>query len=114
MVAAAILPYGWTLLFPVAGAFLVLVFAFHPTIRLHGWGRYGDFSYGTYLYAFPVQQLIMRQTGHPVSPWILFVLASSISLVCAFVSWHAIEKWFLRRSHRPMPQQLAVSTAADS
>jgi len=111
MVAAAILPYGWTLLFPVAGAFLVLAFAFHPAIRLHGWSRFGDFSYGTYLYAFPVQQLIMHLIGHPVSPWSLFALASSTTLVCAFISWHAIEKWFLRSAHRAMPKPLSVRAA---
>jgi len=100
LVAAALLPYGWPLFFPIAGAYLVLAFAYHPAIRLHGWSRYGDFSYGTYLYGFPVQQVIVRWIGHPVSPWMLFSLATPATLVCAGISWHIVEKRFLRRGHR--------------
>jgi peptidoglycan/LPS O-acetylase OafA/YrhL len=95
LLIAALIPHGWSLVFPIAGAFLVLALAFHPAIRLGGWSRFGDFSYGTYLYAFPVAQLIMHYFGHPISPWILFSLAAPATLMCAFVSWHAVEKWFL-------------------
>ncbi len=110
LVAAAIVPHGWPLFFPVAGAYLLLVVAFHPAIRLHGWSRFGDFSYGTYLYAFPVQQMIMRSIGHPVSPWKLFVLATPVTLLCAVVSWHAVEKWFLRAVRRTTFEPRAVET----
>lgn len=96
MVAAALLPQGWSLMFPVVGAYLVLVFAFHPSIRLHDWNRFGDFSYGTYLYAFPVQQLLMHWIGHPISPWKLFSLAAPATIGCAALSWHLVEKRFLR------------------
>jgi peptidoglycan/LPS O-acetylase OafA/YrhL len=101
LVAAALVPCGWPLFFPVAGAYLVLAAAYHPAIRLHGWSKYGDFSYGTYLYAFPIQQQLMRWIGHPVSHWVLFGLATPVTLVCAIISWHGVEKWFLRRAHRP-------------
>jgi len=100
LVAAAIMPYGWTLLFPVAGAYLVLVAAYHPAIRLHGWSRFGDFSYGTYLYAFPVQQMLMHWLGHTVPPWKLFLMAAPITLLCAVISWHAVERWFVRAARR--------------
>ena len=59
----------WALLFPIAGAYLIFAVAFHPSIPFHGFGRFGDFSYGTYLYAFPIQQLIMLWFGRPVSPF---------------------------------------------
>jgi peptidoglycan/LPS O-acetylase OafA/YrhL len=102
----SVLPYGWPLFFPLAGGYLVLVLAYHPAIRLHGWSKYGDFSYGTYLYAFPVQQLIMKWIGHPVSPFVLFGLATPLTLLCAVVSWHGVEKWFLQRAHRVTVQEL--------
>lgn len=98
LIVAALVPYGWTILFPIAGSFLVLVIAFHPALPLHGWSRHGDFSYGVYLYAFPIQQLTMRFIGHPTSPVLLFFMALPMSLVCAFMSWHCVEKWFLKRS----------------
>jgi peptidoglycan/LPS O-acetylase OafA/YrhL len=102
IVVAAVLPYGWSILFPIAGAYLILVLAFHSAIPLNNWGRFGDFSYGTYLYAFPVEQLTMRLIGHPVPPWVLFSVAAPVSLMCAFMSWHLVEKRFLRRPVRPV------------
>ncbi len=105
---AAVLPYGWTIVFPIAGTFLVLTLAFHRAVPLHGWSRYGDFSYGAYLYAFPVQQLVMRFIGHPVPPWELFFLAVPLSLMCAFMSWHLVEKWFLRKSPRSMHEPIGA------
>lgn len=112
LIIAAALPYGWTLAFPVAGSFLVLAFAFHPAIPLHGWSRYGDFSYGTYLYAFPAQQLIMRLIGHPVQPLVLFSYALPTALLCAVASWFLVEQRFLKRSaHRPA-ERIALSTSS--
>lgn len=101
LIAAASLPHGWPLLFPVVGAYLVLVIAYSPSIRLHGWNRFGDFSYGTYLYAFPIQQLVVHWAGHPMAPWRLFCTATPITVCCAALSWHGVEKWFLAKSHRP-------------
>jgi len=101
LVVAAQIPYGWPLLFPVVGAYLVLALAYHPALRLHGWSRYGDFSYGTYLYAFPIQQLVMQRIGPEGSPVVLFILATPATLVCAIASWHGVERWFLQRAHKP-------------
>ncbi len=103
LIAGSQLPHGWPLLFPVAGTYLVLVLAFHPAVRLHRWGRYGDFSYGTYLYAFPLQQLIMQRLGHPVSPWCLFCLAVPAALGCAVASWFLVERPFLGRVRPAYP-----------
>jgi peptidoglycan/LPS O-acetylase OafA/YrhL len=88
-------PCSWILAFPLAGTYLVFWIGFHPRIRLHHFTRFGDLSYGTYLYAFPMQQLIVQQLRAPVAPWQLFLLAAPASLLLAFISWHGIEKWFL-------------------
>jgi peptidoglycan/LPS O-acetylase OafA/YrhL len=101
LILAAMIPFGWALLFPVAGTYLVLVLAFHPAIRLHGWSRYGDFSYGTYLYAFPVQQLVVRFIGHAIPAWELFVIATPLTLLCAVASWYFVERRFLIKVRRP-------------
>ncbi|WP_226858226.1 acyltransferase family protein [Diaphorobacter aerolatus] len=59
---------------------------------LHRAGRFGDFSYGLYIYAFPVQQLVVwasaNQLGFPVA--LAITLMSTLTL--AALSWHWIEK----------------------
>ncbi|PUA81359.1 acyltransferase family protein [Nocardioides currus] len=53
--------------------------------------RFGDFSYGLYLYAFPVQQLVIDQWGvHGAVRNFLTVLG--ITLVLAIASWHLVER----------------------
>jgi peptidoglycan/LPS O-acetylase OafA/YrhL len=69
LAAAAILLLGdrfrvLLLVLPFAGAYLLFWIAIHPRIHLKDFGRYGDFSYGTYLYAFPIQQLAVCYLPH--------------------------------------------------
>ena len=64
-----------------------------------GFGNRVDISYGTYLYSFPIQQLIM--TALPkATPWLVLVLSLPASLLVGFESWHLVEKRFLRRSSK--------------
>ncbi len=100
LVAACFVSSGWTALFPLAGSYLVFFVAFSPDIRLYGFGRAGDFSYGAYLYAFPVAQLFMKAFGHSVAPWVLFLFAAPTTLVMAAASWFGIERRFLRTGRR--------------
>jgi peptidoglycan/LPS O-acetylase OafA/YrhL len=95
---AAFFPCCWRICFPVAGTYVMFWLGYHPRIRLNGFGRYGDFSYGAYLYAFPIQQLIMRYLQHTVNPMLLFAIALPLTLTAAFLSWHLVEKWFISRS----------------
>jgi len=91
VVGAACAPWGVSLTFPVALAYL-LVFA---TRRRELWfppvTRYGDLSYGVYLYAFPIQQLLV-QYHVARSPLTLFATATPLTLMAAMFSWHLVEK----------------------
>lgn len=100
VVVAALVPHGWSALWPVAGGYLVLFAAHQPWITLRGFGRDGDLSYGTYLYGFPVQQSIVSLVGHPLAPLALFALAAPVALCLAAVSWYAVERPFLARARR--------------
>ena len=97
---AAWLPFGCSALFPLAGTYLVFYLAYAPWLRMHRFGRFGDFSYGTYLYAFPVEQMIMRWFGHPVTPWVLFACATPMTLLLAVGSWYGVERRFLQVARR--------------
>lgn len=59
-------------------------------------GRFGDISYGIYIYAFPVQQAVIWQLQNKVNWWLLLAIATSITITLALFSWHFIEKWALK------------------
>jgi peptidoglycan/LPS O-acetylase OafA/YrhL len=100
LAASCFVPYTWALCFPLAGTYLIFWFAFHPGVNIHHFARYGDFSYGTYLYAFVVQQLIVQALGHTVRPVALFLFATPPSIIMGILSWYGVERWFLGAHRR--------------
>lgn len=76
----------------------------------------GDLSYGVYLYAFPVQQMLVWRLGVGIGPVTLMLLAAPIALGLAFLSWHLVEaralEWFRRRNGGPQPARAAAPTPA--
>lgn len=76
------------LTWPYIGLFL----AFADLGPLSSFGRYGDFSYGIYLYAFPVQQALASFFWPKLGFWLNFVLMFFLTLVLAVLSWFFIEK----------------------
>jgi len=85
------------ILYPLALAIAVVSFAlFLP--YLGNWGKYGDVSYGVYVYHFPIIQIFAAFglfTKHPWPAFTLLVLAILITSAC---SYHFVERPFLRRS----------------
>lgn len=63
-------------------------------------GRFGDLSYGLYIYAFPVQQTTLWLTRGRLGPLANLLLAAGVTAVLAFLSWHLVEKWALRLKPR--------------
>ena len=58
--------------------------------------RLGDWSYGAYLYGFPVQQVLAHYKLHEAS-FAGFVVASTVvTFALAGLSWHLVEKQALR------------------
>jgi len=54
-----------------------------------------DYSYGIYIYAFPIQQTIASIYPN-INFYIYLIVSIIITLLLAFVSWHLIEKQFLK------------------
>ena len=81
--------YNFT--FGILGGYIILFLAFKVEAGLFHFARFGDFSYGTYLWAFPVQQLVAGNTPGQ-SPLKNFLFSYPIILVMAFISWHLVEK----------------------
>ena len=62
-----------------------------PVVRRAG--RFGDFSYGMYLYAFPVQQVILGAMPRNEYPILTCMV---LTLPLAVLSWHMVEAPALR------------------
>jgi peptidoglycan/LPS O-acetylase OafA/YrhL len=61
-----------------------------PSRLLHRYNHLGDYSYGMYIYAFPVQQLFAYHGA--TTPWLNMALSLPVTLVLAVLSWELIEK----------------------
>ena len=83
-VAAVYLSYWFAYALPPIGRFVT---------------RFGDASYGVYIWAFPVQQTIVQVAGDRLSPWGLIAVATPIVYLLAQLSWHLVEAPALR--HKP-------------
>ena len=59
----------------------------------------GDYSYGVYIYGFPIQQTIARFVSEQ-DALVNFAIALPTTLVVAAISWHLVEKPFLALRHR--------------
>lgn len=69
---------------------------------LTGFGRYGDFSYGLYIYAFPVQQWLVWMWPQQ-TPWDNLLTAFPLTLLLAILSWYLVERPSLHLKRRPLP-----------
>jgi peptidoglycan/LPS O-acetylase OafA/YrhL len=70
---------------------LVLLIAIHPKLNLPSLDRWGDISFGIYIYAFPVQQTLAH-TMSPISPFRMFILSTAITMCLAIISWKLVEQ----------------------
>ncbi|MBZ0304019.1 MAG: acyltransferase [Anaerolineae bacterium] len=93
--------------------YMLLWLAFHLPITK--WAKYGDFSYGMYLYAFPIQRILAQLGVNKLGVWGYILVAAGVTAVFAVLSYHLVESRFLkRRSPAASPAQLvpaAVETA---
>jgi peptidoglycan/LPS O-acetylase OafA/YrhL len=53
--------------------------------------RFGDYSYGLYLWGFPIQQSVVHFVPD-MAPTSLFAASGVVTFVCALVSWQGVEK----------------------
>ena len=104
---AASLPLGvYALVAPVAITYAFLWLAFSLPF---GWfEKKGDFSYGTYIYAFPVQQGLALLGIHEQGFASFFLCAVLLTLVLAFFSYRLIERPALRFRSVQLPGWLST------
>jgi peptidoglycan/LPS O-acetylase OafA/YrhL len=105
---------GWLhlfiMLFPLFGGYLTIYLAMAHTRRLGSFGRYGDLSYGLYIYGWPIEQAVVWAADGRLPWWGVFVIALALAALAAWLSWHGVEQRALRLGHRRGDQRCAAAT----
>jgi peptidoglycan/LPS O-acetylase OafA/YrhL len=82
--------WGECLIYQVGFIYGVIYLGF-AKIPLHHFTKYGDFSYGMYIYAWPIQQIFLQYNKH-VGFLTFLAVTSVIAFLCAVLSWFYVEK----------------------
>lgn len=83
-------------LFPLFGCYLALWLALNPKLPVIPAARFGDLSYGLYIYGWPAEAAAIWLLGGRAPWWQVFGLALPAAAVLAFLSWHLVEQPALR------------------
>lgn len=79
---------------------LVVICAAVATPSAGNFGRFGDLSYGLYIWHFPILQGLIALQLFSQTGWLGFWIATALVIPTAFLSWHLIEKrWLQGASH---------------
>ena len=71
--------------------YIVFYLAYIPKGRIRKFNTIGDYSYGIYIYAFPVQQSIIALFPY-VKVYQMVILSLIVTLFLAYLSWQLVEE----------------------
>jgi peptidoglycan/LPS O-acetylase OafA/YrhL len=98
--------------FPLFGSYLTIYFALNRRVPCAPAARFGDLSYGLYIYGWPIEQCIVYFSGATAAWWQVFGVALPLSVAAALVSWHVVENGCRWHGQRVNPTRPAVAEAA--
>jgi len=96
---------GWRIppiqsfLFPLTLSYTIFWLAYVPKGPIRHYNRLGDYSYGLYIYAFPIQQSLLALMPN-TQPLLLLGMTLPITFGFAALSWHFIEQPALHAKQR--------------
>jgi len=97
LISYYVLSFHVDFLYPAAFGLIVIIAAYNIPF-FDNFGKYGDFTYGLYIYHFPIIQLFRQyDLFEKHNPFIVAIGVILISLFFAVLSWFVIEKRFLDR-----------------
>jgi peptidoglycan/LPS O-acetylase OafA/YrhL len=78
--------------FAFAGAYCVIYAAFSGDLGERFRQRFGDYSYGIYLFGFPIQQTVAGFLGGDNVWWKEFLISYPVTVAFAAISWRLVER----------------------
>lgn len=112
-IAAALMVFVPGLGGPLAAPFLGYALLFLSTIVPQpAWVARNDVSYGFYIYAWPVQQLVVVFGGARLNIALYTLICAVITFVLAAASWFGVERHFMRLARTGTSSNPAASGAS--
>lgn len=108
--AAAVATYvtlplaGWTFIAPVFITYIMVYVGMCKIPRIPLMQR-GDYSYGIYLFSFPIQQTLAHTFPQLREWWMILLVGAPLTIAFAALSWHCVEKPTLKLKQRFIPKQ---------
>jgi peptidoglycan/LPS O-acetylase OafA/YrhL len=85
-----------TVAIPLCGGYLLLAAGLGSPVPGTAWVRKEDVSYGVYLYAWPIQQLLINHWRY-IDPWLLSAITLPLAFLAGWASWNWIERPAMKR-----------------
>ncbi|MBG9389772.1 acyltransferase family protein [Caenimonas aquaedulcis] len=82
----------------------VLAFGVSSTPVVRRAGRFGDLSYGIYIYAFPIQQTLIWRFGQAHAWTTVLAITVILTVAMAWLSWRFVERPALRMKPRTVSE----------
>ncbi len=98
--------------FALFGSYLTIYLAVDRRLPVVPAARFGDLSYGLYIYGWPIEQCVVYFSGGAVPWWAVFLISTAIAMPTAFLSWHLIEKRCRWRRRAPAGPALTAAGVA--
>ena len=98
------------LAYGISIAYLVFFLAHIPRGAIRAFNRFGDYSYGMYIFAFPVQQTLVAVIPSISIPEMIGA-SFTLTLGLAALSWHFVEKPALRPRSLPKAGESGRATS---
>lgn len=86
---------AYFLVYTLALPYLILFLSYVPAGTIRKFNHLGDYSYGMYIYAFPIQQSLVALYPN-ISIMNMVIFSFIFTLVLSILSWHLVEKKFLK------------------
>lgn len=90
---------------PIAFGFMVFYFAYTVEF-LNNFGKYGDFTYGIYIYHFPIIQVFSYLGFFKHYPYLSSISVILTTITLAVFSWYFLELKFLSKNRQERQRRL--------